>query len=337
LYLLSKDSAMTALTLALSIGDPSGIGPEVILRALLSEARPEARCLVFGPRSLFESLAASLGLPLPETEVEFVDDAAGRELARTVVPGQPSEAAGRLQVHSLEAALAAVLSGAAGALCTAPITKASARAAGFPFPGHTEFLASRCSVSRFVMMLAGPSLRVVPATMHIPLAEVPSRLTRRVVADALEVTALGLVRDLGVPRPRVALAALNPHAGEGGMLGVEEERTLRPALEEAAAALERAGVPARLVGPLSADGLFAHHREYDAVVCAYHDQAMIPLKLLHRDEGVNITLGLPIVRTSPAHGSAHDIAGRGVAREGSLLAALRLALEVAERRRAARG
>jgi 4-hydroxythreonine-4-phosphate dehydrogenase len=316
--------------IAISMGDPSGIGPEIIIKAL---QRPDAEVsyLVFGDPGALRRAAEVAALPLPTRQVQWIETSA----ADAAWPrwGAADLVAGELQVAALTAALEAVLAGHADALCTAPITKAAARAAGFSFPGHTEYLAERCGTRRFVMMLAGPMLRVVPLTGHIAVRDVSAALTEERIVDAVLVTASGLQRDFGVGRPRLALAALNPHAGEAGLMGDEEQRLIAPALRRASAELTRAGVAAELVGPLPADGLFAHHRAYDAVLCCYHDQALIPLKMIHRDDGVNITLGLPIVRTSPAHGSALDIAGRGVARPESMVAALRLAAEVVRRRR----
>jgi 4-hydroxythreonine-4-phosphate dehydrogenase len=319
------------LTIAISCGDPSGIGPEVVLRVLAAPP-PGARYLLFARSKLFERVAERIGASLPGGAVEWVDTGEARD-AEAVQPGESGDAAGRLQVASLTAALDAVLEGRADAICTAPITKASARAAGFVFPGHTEYLAKRSGASRVAMMLAGPSLRVVPLTGHVALREVAPRLTPRLAADGLELTALALTKDFGCARPRVALAALNPHAGEQGMMGDEEERVLRPGLELARTALAGQGLEVELSGPHPADGLFAKRDRHDAVVCCYHDQGLIPLKLLHRDEAVNVTLGLPIVRTSPAHGSALDIAWRGIAREGSMRAAMEMAIAMAGRRR----
>lgn len=323
-------SSSSPLTVAISCGDPAGIGPEVLLR-VLSEPPAGARYLVFGRPELFSALARELKLGPAGPGVEWVEAGEAADAA-AVRPGMSGEAAGRLQVASLAAALSAVLDGRAGALCTAPITKASAHRAGFAFPGHTEYLAHRSGASRVAMMLAGPSLRVVPLTGHVPLREVPARLSAAAVADGLELTAQALAHDFGCALPRVALAALNPHAGEGGLMGDEEERVLVPGMELARKNLQQVGLEAELVGPLPADGLFAARAGHDAVVCCYHDQGLIPLKLLHRDEAVNVTLGLPIVRTSPAHGSALDIAGRGVARPGSMRAALELAVAMARRR-----
>ncbi len=321
-----------SVCIAISIGDPAGIGPEIIVKALAAPPA-DARYQIHGGRELLARAAASLRLPL--LDVDWLD-LAGEPRPEEISPGQPSEAAGRLQVASLASAMDAVLAGRADALCTAPITKAAAHRAGFAFPGHTEYLAARCGSPRVAMMLAGPRLRVVPLTGHVALREVAVRLGPALVADGLELTARALADELGVASPRVALAALNPHAGEEGLMGDEESRLLVPGLEQARARLREAGREVTLSGPLPADGLFAHHESYDAVVCCYHDQALIPLKLLHRDDAVNVTLGLPIVRTSPAHGSALDIAGRGVARADSMVAALRMAAELAGRRRTRR-
>jgi len=314
--------------IAISTGDPAGIGPEVVVKALSALSATEglsAGFEVHGPRALFDRVAGSLGVSLPERGIRWVEP-----------PGASQAEAGPLQVLSLESALDAVLAGRADALCTAPITKAAAHAAGFSYPGHTEYLAARSGASRVAMMLAGPTLRVVPLTGHVALREVAARLEPSVVCDGIELTARSLRELFGIARPRVALAALNPHAGEEGLMGDEETRVLGPGLAQARAALDRAGLDAELSGPLPSDGLFVQRERFDAIVCCYHDQAMIPLKLLHRDQGVNLTLGLPIVRTSPAHGSALDIAGCGVARPESMIAALRLAAELALLRRGSR-
>jgi 4-hydroxythreonine-4-phosphate dehydrogenase len=313
---------------AISMGDPTGIGPEIILKAL-ADPLPDVRYLVFGVRSVFEDHGA-----LPR-EVEWVDVDADCDASRDALrPGHPDALAGGLMVASLEAALDAVIQGRADALCTAPITKAAARAAGFPFPGHTEYLAQRTGSQRFAMMLAGPTLRVVPLTGHLPLREVARHLTAEQVQSGLVVTASALASDFGIASPRVVLAGLNPHAGEGGMLGDEEQHTLAPALEQAREELRGRGLRAEIAGPTPADTLFVPPLRFDAAVCCYHDQALIPLKMLHRDEGVNVTLGLPLVRTSPAHGSALDIAGQGRANPASMKAALALAVELTRRRRA---
>jgi 4-hydroxythreonine-4-phosphate dehydrogenase len=307
--------------IGITMGDPAGIGPELVVRAL--SEWPETT--VFGDRRTLERSAETIGVSLPST-LSLVEVT---QLA-VVRPGVPSEATGRAQVAYLEAALREVKAGRVEALVTAPIHKASARAAGFAFPGHTEFLADRLGVDHVTMMLAGPRLRVSLVTTHVSLAEVPRRLTSGDIERAIIHTAQALRRDFGVAVPKIAVAALNPHAGEQGHFGDEEARVIAPAIERA-----RARCPeAELSGPHVPDAIFrmASAGEYHAVVAMYHDQGLIPVKLLNLDEAVNLTLGLPIVRTSPDHGVAYDLAGTGRARPDSFLAALRLAAQLAARR-----
>jgi 4-hydroxythreonine-4-phosphate dehydrogenase len=248
----------------------------------------------------------------------------GRLPARDRRPGKPGPAALAAQVAYLEAAIAFVRGGGAEALCTAPITKAALHAAGLRAPGHTELLQQRFRARRVVMMLAGPSLRVVLATTHLALADVPRALRRAGLVEILQVTDAALRRRFGVPRPRIAVCGLNPHAGDGGLFGDEEARIIAPAIARARAA----GV--RAEGPFAADGLFAGQaRGFDAVLAMYHDQGLIPVKALDFERTVNVTLGLPIVRTSPDHGVAYDIAGTGSARPSSMIEALRMAAAAA--------
>ena len=211
---------------------------------------------------------------------------------------------------------------------TAPINKAVLNEAGFPHPGHTEFLAALTGARRAVMMLASEKLRVVPLTIHLPLAEVPAAISKQAVFETAEIILTALRRDFGILNPRLAVAGLNPHAGEEGMLGAEEEKIIAPAI----AALKARGFAVR--GPLSADTLFHEEarRTYDAALCMYHDQALIPIKTLSFWDGVNVTLGLPIVRTSPDHGTALDIAGTGKADPRSMIAAVKLAAAMADAR-----
>jgi 4-hydroxythreonine-4-phosphate dehydrogenase len=255
-------------------------------------------------------------------------------LLSPVVSGQPSPAYAPQVIRWIETGVGLALSGEVSGLVTAPIAKAPLYDAGFKFPGHTEFLAELTAAERFegprgpVMMLAAGDLRTTLATIHTPIAKVPSALTVEGIVNTGLVTADALRRDFGVPAPRLAVAGLNPHAGEGGAIGREEIEIIGPAV----AALRARGVDAQ--GPSSADTLF--HAEararYDGVLCMYHDQALIPVKMLDFWGGVNVTLGLPIVRTSPDHGTGFDIAGRGIARPDSLIAAIRLAAEIAARR-----
>ncbi len=315
--------------IGISLGDPAGVGPEIVAGALLdADAATRARLVVFADRFLLDRALAQRGASLP-AGVEVADRGAAE--AAAICPGEPSEVSGRAQVAYLEAAVAAARAGQIGGLVTAPISKSWAVGAGFQFPGHTEYLADRLGAPDVAMMFAGPRLRVVLATVHVPLAEVPSRLTADLIDRRTQMAARALQRDFGVARPRVGVVGLNPHAGEGGMFGDEEAAAIAPGIEAARRAL---GPGAELGGPLVPDAAFraALAGDYDVLVAMYHDQALIPVKLIDFEEAVNVTLGLPIVRTSPDHGTAYDIAGSGRARTGSFAAALRLSCELVDRR-----
>ncbi len=325
--------------LAVSMGDPAGIGPEVIAKAWDRREGETLPCFfavgdVRAVSAVWNGPVARIDDPRDAADVfrralpviSVVDDDA-------IVPGRPDIGGARCALQSLELAAGLARSDAASALVTAPVSKADLYRVGFDYPGQTEFVAERCGVARenAVMMLAGPTLRVVPVTIHEPLAAVPQVLTVELLLARSRVTARGLIRDFGIEAPRLALAGLNPHAGEGGAIGREEIDVMMPAVEQ----LQAEGID--IVGPLAADTMF-HPRaraRYDAALCAYHDQALIPIKTLHFDDGVNITLGLPIVRTSPDHGTAFDIAGRDMAEPGAMIAAIRMAGEAAARRAAA--
>jgi 4-hydroxythreonine-4-phosphate dehydrogenase len=308
--------------LGITLGDPAGIGPEIV--AATVAAAPEAwrqRIIVYGDRAPLERAARVMGVVVPD-DVSIVGDGVGD----AAVSGQPDERTGAAQVGYLEAAVAAARRGELAAIATAPISKTWARRAGFAFPGHTEMLASRLGVRDVVMLFAGPRLKVALATVHIALAEVARALTTAGLRTTIEIVAQALIRDFAIPEPRIGVVGLNPHAGEGGLLGVEDRDVITPAL----AALP----PARLAGPLVPDAAFRElaDRKYDALVAMYHDQGLIPVKLIDFDEAVNVTLGLPIVRTSPDHGTAYDIAGSGTARWVSMQRALALAIELSARR-----
>jgi 4-hydroxythreonine-4-phosphate dehydrogenase len=330
------------LPLAVTLGDPAGIGPDITLAAWRERRRLSLPpFVVYGDPAALQARARALGLAdVPLAAVGSLSDAAGafpRALPVLTVkaPGS-SEDAGI--VAAIEQATAAVAAGEALALVTNPIAKKSLRAMALEYPGHTAFLgllAARHNPGRVwrpVMMLVADELKVVPATVHIPLSAVPHALTRALVAETIRITADALVQDFGILHPRIAVAGLNPHAGEGGLIGSEEAAVIAPAVAEAAAA----GIAA--TGPHSADALFhaEARRGYDAVVAMYHDQALIPLKTLAFDRGVNVTLGLPFVRTSPDHGTAYALAGTGRARPDSFIAALQLAARLGQRRAAAR-
>ena len=328
------------LPLAISLGDPAGIGPELIAEAW---ARREAERLppffVVGCSEVLRAAAATRGIELPIAEVtDLAQPAAWFATALPVLrvgrcayrPGQPDRSGAELAVESLERAVAAVGVGIAGGLVTAPTAKAELAKIGFEYPGQTEFVASSCDVAAedAVMMLAGPSLRTVPMTVHCALAEVPKRLSAELIRRRSRIVHQALKHDFGIAAPRLAICGLNPHAGENGRMGREEIKVIAPAI----AALRAEGIDA--TGPHPADALFAAHARpgYDVAIAMYHDQALIPLKALDFDQGVNVTLGLPIVRTSPDHGTAFDIAGKGIASPSAMIAAIRIAGEIAARR-----
>jgi 4-hydroxythreonine-4-phosphate dehydrogenase len=251
-------------------------------------------------------------------------------LATPPQPGRPDKANARAVIASIEQAAALCLSGAVDGMVTNPINKAALYDAGFTYPGHTEFLAALTGAhGKQIMMLASPDLRVVPVTVHASLRNSIAMLSTAAIVAAGETTAAALRRDFGIARPRLGIAGLNPHAGEQGALGDEETTVIGPAIE----ALRAAGI--EVSGPWPPDTMFTAtaRTRYDAAICMYHDQALIPLKTLDMDRGVNVTLGLPIVRTSPDHGTAYDIAGQGIANPASLIAAIELAAHLAARRR----
>jgi 4-hydroxythreonine-4-phosphate dehydrogenase len=325
--------------LALTMGEPAGIGGEIALKAWLRRGEGVPPFYLIDDPDRVERLARALGW---DVRVQVIDECerasalfsdalpvvsvGGRAVAE---PGHPDPADQTLVLRAIETAVADVHAGRAAALVTNPINKDALYRAGFPHPGHTEFLAELAGVTEpAVMMLAGRDLRVVPVTIHLSLREAIEALSTRAIVHAGRVVDAALRRDFAITAPVIAVAGLNPHAGEAGGLGREDIDIVAPAIFE----LRAAGVDAR--GPLAADTMFhtAARQNYDAALCMYHDQALIPVKTLDFDGAVNVTLGLPFIRTSPDHGTAFDIAGRGVARPDSLIAALRLAAEMAVRR-----
>lgn len=322
---------MTETPLLLTLGDPDGLGPELACRLLGRPGAPPAfPVLALGPETALAAHARVAGLPRFWTRVEDPAQARGPGVRLLVppgledfrpAPGRVRPEGGRAAGLALEAACALLAAGQAAGVVTCPLHKAMLQAAGFAFPGHTEFLAERLGPGRdqVCMHLCGPRLRVSLATTHPPLADVPRLLTRERILRCLSLTA-DLMRRQGVSGP-VAVCGLNPHAGEGGTIGREEIEIIGPAVEQARAA----GLD--VAGPLPADSLFhfAAKGAYAAVLAMYHDQGLGPLKLLHFGEAVNVTLGLPVVRTSPDHGTGHDLVGTGKASPASLKAALNLA------------
>lgn len=321
---------------AITTGDPAGVGPEVIAKAwAVRAAHGLSPFFVVG-----DSRAIAAVWDGPIERIGSPDEAAGvfdealpclqLDASGEIIPGKPNAGGAECALHALEIGIGLAKSGVVAGLVTGPVGKTQLYTVGFTHPGQTEFIAERCGVARAnaVMMLAGPTLRVVPITIHIPLRDVPDALSIDLIRTRALVTAKGLARNFGIERPRIAVAGLNPHAGEHGNLGREEIDIIAPAVES----LRAEGLD--IVGPLSPDGMFhAPAREtYDVALCMYHDQALIPIKTLHFDDGVNMTLGLPIIRTSPDHGTAFGIAGHNIASPGAMIAAIRMAERAARYR-----
>jgi 4-hydroxythreonine-4-phosphate dehydrogenase len=321
--------SMVNLPIAVSTGDPAGIGPEIIGKTW--DRRKTEKLPVFLAIGDVESFGKHWNGP-----VQRIDDPAdaikyfGKALpvfhvhdCSEIAPGKPNLDGAHCAFQSLELAIGFARSASAKAMVTGPVSKTQLYAVGFTHPGQTEFIAERCGVSKnnAIMMLAGPDLRVVPMTTHIAITEVAGALDARLVRQRIRATARGLQRDFGIKSPRIAVAGFNPHAGEDGNMGSEELNIMIPAINE----MRDEGIT--VLGPLPADTMF--HAEaranYDAAVCVYHDQALIPLKTLFFHQAVNMTLGLPIVRTSPDHGTAFDIAGQNKANPGSMIAAIKMA------------
>ncbi|WP_395332354.1 4-hydroxythreonine-4-phosphate dehydrogenase PdxA [Novosphingobium sp. BL-8H] len=337
---MSGFEAMPAAPLAVSLGDPAGIAPELIAESWVRRSEAAlAPFFVVGGSRVLAAAARTRGIDLPV--IRIADPAEAVSAFASGLPvlgdadapvqfGQPSHEGAELALHSLTQAAALAVSGAAGAIVTGPIAKSKLAEVGFTQPGQTEFCADACGVAHddAVMMLAGPNLRTVPLTVHVALTQVPTLLTRDLIERKARIVARALARDFGLSPARIAITGLNPHAGEDGRMGREEIDTIVPAI----AALAAEGLA--VTGPHPADALFAAHERdrFDVALCMYHDQALIPIKTLDFDAGVNVTLGLPIVRTSPDHGTAFAIAGKGVASAGAMIAALRMAGECAARR-----
>jgi 4-hydroxythreonine-4-phosphate dehydrogenase len=322
--------------IAVTMGDPAGVGPEVTARAWA--ARRENNLPPFVAIGDAAAIAAVWDGPVARVgDMDEVLRAFGDALpvwhledSGPLTPGVPTAAGATCALHALETGIGLTRNQASSALVTGSVSKYALHGIGYTHPGQTEFIAERCGVTatNAVMMLAGPTLRVVPLTVHIPLSEVPERLTVELIVAKARIVARGLRRDFGIEAPRIALAGLNPHAGESGQLGSEEQRIMAPAVAQ----LAEEGIV--VDGPFAADGLFAPavRAQYDALLCPYHDQALTPFKALHFHDGVNLTLGLPIIRTSPDHGTAFNIAGTGTADPGPTIAAIAMAAQLAAAR-----
>jgi 4-hydroxythreonine-4-phosphate dehydrogenase len=334
--------AAPPLPLALTMGDPAGIGPEITLKAY-------AHCLcettgpfvVFGNAECLRSIRSTCAIQTIATPAEALDvfeqalPVIEIPLATSAKPGLPDPRNGAAIIASITRAIDAVHSGTVSGVVTNPIAKSVLYQAGFQHPGHTEFLGelarqrwAKDAVREPVMLLASDALRVVPLTIHIPITDVPRAINQGMIIETATTLLASLERDFGITKPRIAVAGLNPHAGEDGAIGREDLEIIAPAINH----LASGGM--HITGPHSADTLFhaAARATYDAVMCMYHDQALIPIKTLAFDTGVNVTLGLPFVRTSPDHGTAIDIAGKGMASPTSLIEAIKLARVMAQRR-----
>ena len=316
------------IVLAVTMGDPTGIGIEITAKAWLArEEEALAPFFMIGSIQTIREQLARLPLELPSLEITSAEEAAGVfRRGLPVLALDPSLDLPAATIAAIRLGTELCLEGRADALVTNPIHKKRLYEAGFTHPGHTEYLAALTGVEgKAVMMLACDELKVVPATIHIPLKDVPNRLNEDLLQHVITTTHVDLITRFGIDNPRLVVAALNPHAGEDGSIGLEEITVIRPAIDK----LRADGI--NVSGPWSADSLFhaAARKKFDAAICMYHDQALIPIKTIDFDGGVNVTLGLPIIRTSPDHGTAEDIAGRGIANPASLIAALKMAAQMA--------
>lgn len=322
------------------MGEPAGIGPEIVLKsAQAQDCQLISRPVILGDLATLRETAQRLGSrielidwsvedPYPEDPQRLPVIATSQLVPQQRIPGQPTPAGGDASYRYVEAGIQLALNKVIQGLATAPISKAMWHAAGRDYPGHTELLADLTKTQDVRMMLAGSRLRVILVTTHIPFAQVPDALSVERIKTTITLAAKHLAQFHGLAQARLAMAGLNPHAGEGGAFGDEEERIITPAIEQAQ------GQGIQVDGPFPADSVFvrAVNGEFDGVICLYHDQGLIPLKLLSWTDGVNVTIGLPIVRTSPDHGTAFDIAGQGKADPRSMQAAIRLAAQMAGRR-----
>lgn len=340
----SESSVHSAWPLVgITLGDAAGIGPEVAAKSLCDErVQRSCRCLVYGDREVFSSVMRNLNSPLSPDFVESLGETTKLQsrvtflhcsrypIARVPYGKMRPELAANTVAY-IDRATADAMSSKIDAMVTAPINKAALRNAGFRLEGHTDYLAEKAGVTDYAMMFVGGGLKVVLMTVHIRLSAVPEKITLPAVLEKIRLTDRHLRTWFAIENPRIAVCGLNPHAGEEGMFGDEERERIVPAIQSA----QDEGMA--VSGPYPADTVFNHCKngEFDAVIAMYHDQGLLPVKLLAFDEGVNITIGLPFVRTSPDHGTAYDIAGKGIAHPGSMTAAILLAAEIAARRQAA--
>jgi 4-hydroxythreonine-4-phosphate dehydrogenase len=314
---------VTKKTIAITMGDPLGIGPEIICKALLSgNVSRSYRYVIIGNRLTFEKIKLFKKLR-SLSHISFLETPVRRH-----VDTSTQQYSGQLSIKALSIAVSLIKTGQVQALVTAPICKEHVCLAGFKFPGHTEYLCHEFGVEKYAMMFVAPKLRVTLSTIHDPLTKVPKLMTVDTIFEKLTLTAAALQTQFHIQHPNIAVCGLNPHAGENGLLGTEENKIIRPAINKFLKS--SFGKKCTVIGPLPADSLFARLRSThaDAILCHYHDQALIPIKMQAPNTAVNLTLGLPFVRTSPAHGTAFDIAGKNRADPGSLIEAIRLAAQL---------
>lgn len=325
--------------IAISCGDPNGIGPEVILKTLSGTGTDNATPLLLGDKQLFSyynktcnlnldfNVISSLG-EIMGNKINLLD--AGKGKSFNPKPGYISKEAGKFAMHSVETGIALCMKSKADAIVTAPISKEAISLAGYTVPGHTEFLAQKTGTDRVLMILVSGSLRVALATVHLPLRDVPNLITKELVLERIKQFTASLSTDFSISNPRVAVLGLNPHAGDGGILGMEEIEQIKPAIDAAQKSTKNLTVN----GPFPADGFFGKrmHEQYDGILAMYHDQGLGPFKTLSFGSGVNVTAGLPIIRTSPDHGTAFDIAGKNMADHRSFTEAYVLAIELSRKK-----
>ena len=314
-------------TIAITIGDPTGVGPEVVLKAL-TDRKIKQLCtpVVLGDEAVLKHISAKCKMQIANCKIINLSHLNPKKLT----PGKPDKICAKAMMTYIEEAVFMALGSDIDAIVTGPISKEAINKAGYKFHGHTEFLAHLTNTKDFRMMLAGKNLKVILVTIHESIKSVPKLLTKENVFKTIKITDDTFRRYFGLKKPRIAIAALNPHAGEGGLFGDEEKRIIFPAIQKA----RRLGINA--LDPLPPDTLFyraVKNKEFDCVVCMYHDQGLIPLKLLHFEDGVNVTLGLPIIRTSVDHGTAYDIAWKGIANPASMKAAIKMAVEMVKRKK----
>lgn len=322
--------------IAITMGDPTGVGPEVVLKALADKkVRQLCNPVILGDEAVLRYLISNPRLKISGTSLQFpISNLKVINLSslnpRKLKPGKPDKVCASAMMTYIEEAVCMAMAGDVDAIVTGPISKEAINKAGYDFHGHTEFLAHLTNTKDYRMMLAGSNLKVILVTIHESIKSVPKLLTAENIFKTIKITDDTFKKYFGLKKPRIAVAALNPHAGEGGLFGDEEKRIIIPAVKKA----RQMGINAS--GPLPPDTLFyraVRNKEFDGIVCMYHDQGLIPLKLLHFEDGVNITLGLPIIRTSVDHGTAYDIAWKGIASPASMMAAIKMAVEMVRKKK----